>query len=67
VSVASLVEEEVFDFVLGIYDPRNPLETHSKVTSALDDSDYVIYNDKGLEELEMAVIDFLESIHQLKK
>lgn len=61
------LEENVFDLTLGIFDPRKPLETHSKVTSALDDSDYVIYNDRNLEHLENEVIKFLQSIHQLKK
>jgi len=61
------VEEGVFDVTLGIYDPRKPLETHSKVVSVFQDSDYVIINDSSLEVLELDVIEFLRTIHQLKK
>jgi hypothetical protein len=65
--LTACVEESVFDLVLGVFDPRKPRESHSNVVSALDHSDYFIINDKGLEELEIATIDFLKSIHQLKK
>ena len=60
------LEAGIFDFVVGVYDPRKPLETHSKVVNVHEDSDYLIYNDKGLEELEIAVIDFLKTFHILK-
>lgn len=61
------LEENVFDLTLGVLDPRKPLETHSKVVDVHSDSDYLIYNDKGLEELEIAVIEFLKTIHHYKK
>lgn len=61
------MEEGVFDVALGVIDTRKPPENHSKVVDVISDTDYVILNDSSLEELEMAVIQFLDSIHQLKK
>lgn len=49
-------EDGVFDFVLGVFDPRKPLEpSNSFNIDVFSDSDFVIINNEGLIELKNKV------------
>ena len=65
--LSACVEQNIFDVILAVFDHRKPIEDHSSVLDPILVADYVIYNDSSLEALEIATIDFLKSIHQLKK
>lgn len=61
------IEQDVVDWVLGVFDPRKPRETHSKIVDVFEMSDYLIINNQGLEELEQSVIEFLKYIKEFKE
>ena len=55
--IAKCKEDGVFDFVLGVFDPRKPNEdSSSNSINVLEDADAVIMNDGTLEDLEMNVV-----------
>ena len=60
--------KELFDVVIGIYDPRKPLESaDSNTINPLTDSDILIWNDGDLEQLEKKVEKIVNLFGKVKK
>lgn len=68
IELDACIKDELFDFVIGVHDPRKPLESSDSMSIDVDQySDILIVNDRGLEDLRREVIKVFAEIKSIQK